>query len=213
MLLIGMFDSPFVRRVAVSLHWLRIEFEHADWAVGRDFERIRQYNPLVRVPTLVLDDAEMLCESAAILDYLDERVGAPRALLPALGKPRRYAKNLMAIAMGAADFGRDSVYERVFRPADKRHAPWVERRQTQMHGALAWLERECQALGEAQWLIDGQFSQADISLACAYTFLNDSQKPGGLDARYPALARLAERCEQLPEFKRTRVAFAPPRDS
>jgi glutathione S-transferase len=79
-LLIGMFDSPFVRRVAISMQWLDIGYEHADWSVGRDFDRIRQHNPLGRVPTLVLDDGEVLAESAAILDYLDDRVGPARAL-------------------------------------------------------------------------------------------------------------------------------------
>jgi glutathione S-transferase len=79
MLLIGMFDSPFVRRVAITLKLLGIPFEHGNWSVGKDFERIRHYNPLGRVPTLVLDNGEVLIESAAILDYLDELAGA-RAL-------------------------------------------------------------------------------------------------------------------------------------
>jgi glutathione S-transferase len=106
-LLIGMFDSPFVRRVAVSLQLLDIGYEHADWSVGRDFDRIRQYNPLGRVPTLVLDDGEVLSESAAILDYLDDRVGPARALLPAAGRERREALKQMAMAIGAAEKGRE----------------------------------------------------------------------------------------------------------
>ena len=89
MLLIGMFDSPFVRRVAVSMQLLDIGFEHANWSIGRDFERIRQHSALGRVPTLVLDDGEVLSESAAILDYLDDRVGPGRALLPSGGAARR----------------------------------------------------------------------------------------------------------------------------
>ena len=101
--LIGMFDSPFVRRVAVSMRLLGLPFEHRDWSVGRDFERIRAFNPLGRVPTLVLDSGEALLESAAILDYLDERAGAERALLPAAGVARRTALRLMAIATGAAE--------------------------------------------------------------------------------------------------------------
>ena len=100
MLLIGMFDSPFVRRVAVTLKLLGIPFEHANWSVGRDFDRIRQYNPLGRVPTLVTANNERLFESAAILDYLDELVGPGRALMPASGPERRTALNLMAMATG-----------------------------------------------------------------------------------------------------------------
>ena len=92
MLLIGMFDSPFVRRVAVSMKLLEIPFEHANWSVGRDFDRIREYNPLGRVPTLVTNEGERLMESAAILDYLDELVGPERALLPHSGPERRQAQ-------------------------------------------------------------------------------------------------------------------------
>jgi len=62
MLLIGMYDSPFVRRVAISMQLCGIAYEHGNWSVGADFERIRQYNPLVRVPTLVLDDGAVLFE-------------------------------------------------------------------------------------------------------------------------------------------------------
>jgi glutathione S-transferase len=126
-LLIGMLDSPFVRRVAVSMRLLDLSYEHASWSVGKDFDRIRAYNPLGRVPTLVLDDGEVLAESAVILDYLDELVGPARALLPAGGTERRAALKRMALAMGAAEKGRDQIYEQAFRPPDKRHAPWLER--------------------------------------------------------------------------------------
>jgi glutathione S-transferase len=80
MILIGMFDSPFVRRVAVSLKLLQVPFEHKNWSVGKDQMQIRKYNPLGRVPTLVLDDGEVLTDSGAILDYVDDRVGRDRAL-------------------------------------------------------------------------------------------------------------------------------------
>jgi glutathione S-transferase len=103
MLLIGMFDSPFVRPVAVSLKLFGIPFEHGNWSVGKDFERIREFNPLVRVPTLVLDDGSVLIEGAAILDYLDEHVGEHRALLPRSGLDRRTALQIAAIATGAAE--------------------------------------------------------------------------------------------------------------
>ena len=125
MLLIGMYDSPYVRRVAISLKLCGIAFEHGNWSVGADFERIRQYNPLVRVPTLVLDDGEVLLDSAALLDYLDEMIGPQRALLPRVGRERRTALKLMAIAIGAADKAREQVYERAFRPPEKRHEPWL----------------------------------------------------------------------------------------
>jgi glutathione S-transferase len=91
MLLIGMFDSPFVRRVAVSLKHLSIPFEHANGSVGADHARIREFSPLGRVPTLVLDDGGTLTDSSAILDYLDSEIGAERALVPSSGAARRGA--------------------------------------------------------------------------------------------------------------------------
>jgi len=205
-----MFDSPFVRRVAVSLKRLEIPFEHANWSVGKDFDRIRQYNPLGRVPTLVLDGGEALIDSAAILDYLDTRVGPARALLPATGRERRDALRLIAIAVGAAEKGREQIYEKVFRPVDKRHEPWLARCREQMNGALAELERACVKRGTGEWILPGRLSQADITVACAYTFLTESQALTTESARYPALTALVARCEALPEFTSTRTAYSAP---
>jgi len=153
MLLIGMFDSPFVRRVAISLKLMELPFEHANWSIGRDFDRIREYNPLGRVPTLVTDDGESLVESGAILDYLDELAGPERALVPSSGPERRRALNLMAMATGAAEKGVLQIYERVFRPEDKRHAPWVNRCHAQMSGSLAAVDRQLGERGVSQWLV------------------------------------------------------------
>ena len=144
MILIGMFDSPFVRRVAVSMNLLEIPYEHRNWSVGKDFELIRQFNPLGRVPTLVLPDGEALIESGAILDFLDESAGSERALLPRSGKERREALRIVSIAVGAAEKGVLQVYERAFRPGEKRHEPWIERCRTQMQSALAELDRVAQ---------------------------------------------------------------------
>jgi glutathione S-transferase len=209
-LLIGMFDSPFVRRVAVSMQLLDIAYEHADWSVGRDFDRIREHNPLGRVPTLVLDDGAVLFESAAILDYLDDRVGPARALLPAHGSERREALRLIAMAIGAAEKGREQVYERAFRPPDKHHEPWLARCRTQMHGALSELERYCATRSPQQWLIGEQLGQADITAGCAFTFLRGALRPVDVVSRYPRLAALADRCEALAPFKNTFTPFFTP---
>jgi len=209
-LLIGMFDSPFVRRVAISLKLCGIAFEHGDWSIGADFERIRQYNPLVRVPTLVLDDGEVLLESQALLDYLDELVGPQRALLARVGRERRTALKLMAIAVGAADKAREQVYERAFRPPEKRHEPWLGRCRTQMHGALSELERHAAERGTGRWLVGERMTQADITAVCAFTFLTEALALSAHTAPYPALRALAARCEALPEFQSTRIEFFVP---
>lgn len=210
MKLIGMLDSPFVRRVAIAMKRYGLPFEHLDWSVGRDFARIREYSPLGRVPTLVLDDGEVLMESAAILDHLDEQVGGARSLLPARGVERRRALQLMALTIGAAEKGREQIYETVFRPVGKRHEPWVERCRSQMQSALAELDKACAARSEGAWLVGAQLSHADITAAVVTTFLTESPAVALDQAAYPALRLVVARCEALPEFRETRVPwFAP----
>jgi len=208
MILIGMFDSPFTRRVAISATLLGIPFEHRNWSVGKDFDRIREYNPLGRVPTLVLDDGEALVESAMILDWLDEQVGPQRALLPASGPARRQALTVMALATGVADKGIHIVIERAFRPEEKRHAPWTDRCRVQVDGGLAALDRVCAAAGERSWLLGDAMTQADITLACYTTYLRDAV-PLELSA-YPSLEARVQRCEALPVFQKFYVPFYTP---
>jgi len=207
MLLIGMLDSPFVRRVAVSLKRVGIPFEHANWSVGADHARIREYSPLGRVPTLVLEDGTALTDSSAILDYVDCMIGAQRALVPPSGTPRRDVVQLIALALGAAEKGREQLYDRVFRPAEKRHEPYVERCRSQMHGALRELER-WRSSHPGAWIAGEQITQADITIGCCWTFLVESV---ALETgAYSELASLVARCEELPEFVATRVSWSAP---
>jgi glutathione S-transferase len=207
MVLIGMFDSPFVRRVAVSMKLLELRFEHKNWSVGRDQAQIRKVNPLGRVPVLLLDDGEVLTESSAILDYLDDRVGQGRALLPVTGAPRRRALQLMALATGAAEKAVQQVYEGFFRPPEKRHEPWLARLREQMGGALALLDRAAAEEGD-DWLVDEGLTQADVTVTCAFTYIDEALKPDG--KLYPALRRHAARCEKMPAFKACYAPFEMP---
>ncbi len=209
MILIGMFDSPFVRRVAVSMNLLGVQFEHRNWSMGKDFELIRHFNPLGRVPTLVQPDGEALIESTAILDLLDECAGPERALMPRSGKDRREALRILAMATGAAEKGVTQVYETVFRPPEKRYRPWMERCHTQMHAALAEVNRLAQ-IRAGHWLIGDRMTQADITTTCVYTFLVDALDINRSGVSYPELAAIAERCEALPEFRAVKAEWFVP---
>ena len=209
MQLIGKLDSPFVRRVAVSLKLLGRPFEHLDWSVGRDQSRIRAINPLGRVPTLVLDSGEVLMESSAILDHLDQEAGPAHSLLPMSGSDRRRALRLLALATGAAEKCVAQIHEQAFRPEEKRHAPWVERCVEQMRGSLGELDRSVAPARAPLWTLGERFSQADITSAIVFTFIADAV---GIDrARYPALTSLTARCEEMPVFRETYMGFAAPR--
>lgn len=103
MILIGQFDSPFVRRVGIALTLYELPFEHRPWSVWADAERLAAYNPLRRVPVLVLEDGTALVESASILDELDQRVDHAKLLLPRSGPERRRGLRAIGFATGVAD--------------------------------------------------------------------------------------------------------------
>jgi glutathione S-transferase len=135
MFLIGQYDSPFVRRTAIALRLYDLPFEHGPWSTFGDAERIAPYNPLRRVPTLLLDGGEALIESTAILDYLDELVGPEKAMIAESGPERRHALKICALATGLGDKAVSLVYERVLRKDALKL--WVERCEAQRVG---WAE-------------------------------------------------------------------------
>ncbi|CAN91406.1 hypothetical protein sce1249 [Sorangium cellulosum So ce56] len=199
MILIGQYDSPFVRRVAVALQHYGLAYEHRPWSVWADAESIAKYNPLRRVPVLVTDGGEPLVESAAILDALDDLVGPDRALLPRSGEARRAGLRVSALATGLADKAVSLLYEHVLRTGERRSPVWVERCTAQIGETLDLLERERAARrGDAFWL--GAFSHADIAVACALRFTSEAHPALTDAARRPALAAHAARCEALPVF-------------
>jgi glutathione S-transferase len=207
--LVGMFDSPYVRRVAVSLEQLQVPFENLPWSVGCDQEKLRTINPLGRVPVLLLPSGEALIESAIILDYLDEQAGPERRLLPAAGAPRRAVQDWLALITGTLDKGIQIAYERIFKPAEKQHEPWLQRCREQTKGGLLELDRRCAERGEAPWLCGEAISQADISLACFVTYLRDSVQVN-LDWS-PALRDRVARLESLAVFAKYYLPYEPPK--
>lgn len=208
MILIGLYDSSYTRRVAIAMAQYGIDFEHRAWSVGKDFDRIRQYNPLGRAPTLVLDDGEVLTESAMMLDYLDDLVGAERAMMPTGGIARRDAQRLMALATGAIDKAILIVMERIFRPVEMHSASWLERCRTQVDGALRELDKACATRAGHDWLVGDSMTHADTTVACFTTHVRESV-PWSLDA-YPALRAHVDRCEALPVFRSHYIPFAAP---
>jgi len=131
MILVGQYDSPFVRRVGISLRVLGFDYEHDQRSVFGDFDSMRQTNPLGRIPSLVLEDGAVLIDSAAILDWLDQAVGPERALIPPAGAPRRLALQRIALATGVVDKAGAGAYERIIRPPAYRWPEWIQRCRTQ----------------------------------------------------------------------------------
>jgi glutathione S-transferase len=207
LILIGQYDSPFVRRVGIALRLYDMAFEHRPWSTFGDADRIAPFNPLRRVPTVVLDDGEVLIESAMILDHLDEVAGPERALIPASGSDRRQALKVCALATGLADKAVSLFYERVLHPQTSQ--VWLDRCATQIEDVLCALDAERSQRSGAYWYGD-RIGHADIAVACALRFVGDAH-PGSFDgARWPALAAHARRCEELPVFQEIAQPFSPP---
>lgn len=208
MILIGQYDSPFVRRVAIAMRLYDIPFEHRPWSTFGDAEKIAPYNPLRRVPTLVLESGEALIESAAILDYLDEVVGPEKAMLASCGEERRRHLRLCALATGIGDKAVSLVYERVLRKEQLRL--WVERCEAQISSVLDFLERERAAV-KTPYLFGDRIGHADIAVACVLRFIREAHGQLLDGRRHPALIAHASACEALPPFKEIGQPLSPPK--
>lgn len=204
MILIGQFDSPFVRRVGVALRLYGMAFEHRPWSVFADTDKIAAYSPLARVPVLILDDGEVLTDSAAILDALDGMAGSARALIPAAGAERRHALQVCVQATGLADKAVSLVYEK--RVHARETEAWVKRCQHQIEGVLDALESD-RSHGDDEWWFGPRIGHADIAVACALRFASEAH-PGLIDLSHrPALAAHTEACEAMREFAETSQPF------
>ena len=205
LILIGQYDSPFVRRVAIALRLYGMPFEHRPWSTFGDADRVARFNPLRRVPTLVLDDGEVLIESTAILDHLDEVAGPTAALIAEHGPERRRALKVCALATGLADKAVSLFYERAFHPQTSQ--AWIDRCTAQIGDVLGVLEQG--RAGGAPFWFGPAIGHADIAVACALRFLGEAH-PGLLNSQHPALATHAARCEALPVFQEIAQPFVPP---
>ncbi len=207
MILIGQYDSPFVRRVGIALTLYGIAFEHRPWSAFGDADRIRPLNPLVRVPTLVLDDGTVLGESHAILDYLDSLVPAERRMFPVAEPDRHRAIRVAALATGLGDKAVSLFYEQ--RLHDRTSAVWVERCRAQIGAVLATLEAERAQRPTPYWFGD-RIGHADIAVAAVLRFMGEAHPDLARLADCPALAAHAARLEALAAFQAIQQAFTPP---
>lgn len=200
MILIGRYLSPFTRRAATTLQLYGIDYEnHPLQHTGDDAAELRTHNPLGRVPALILNDGQVLVDSATIIDYLDREVGPEKALTPANGSERNQALNLVSIAMGAIEKAISTVYEIRFRPEEKRHAPWVDRCADQARSGIAYLENQL----SGDWFLGNRMTQVDVTVAVGWQFMEIAAKDllSTIDA--PNLSALSNRLRKLDAFKNT----------
>ena len=197
MLLIGMLDSPYVRRVAISLRVLALPFEHRALSVFRTFEQFAAINPVVKAPTLVCEEGTVLMDSTLILDYA-EALAAPRSLMPRKLPERRAALRIIGLALAACEKSVQLIYERELRPAEKHHEPWVSRVTLQLNAAYRELESEI--AGRDIRMESERIGAAHIAAAVAWHFTRQMLPEMIREAEHPRLKLLSAQAERLPAF-------------
>lgn len=199
MQLIGMLDSPYVRRVAISLRLLNLSFEHKPLSVFSTFDAFAAINPVVKAPTLVTDDGVVLMDSTLILEHA-ERLAAPvRSLSPTDIPDHAKAQRVIGLALAACEKAVQIVYEHNLRPAEKRHQPWLDRVAGQLAAALRLLEAE--VAGAEPWLFGDRPLQADVTAAVAARFVREMLPDSIAADRYPTLTALSARAEATDAFR------------
>lgn len=198
MKLIGMLDSPYVRRVAISLKMLNLPVTHEPLSVFSNFDAFAKINPIVKAPSLVTDEGVVLMDSGLILEYA-ERLAAPGlSLVPTDLNNHARAQRIIGLALAACEKTVQIVYERNLRPLEKQHQPWIDRVQSQLEAAYRLLETE---LGQAgPWAVGDRPLQADITSAVAFSFTSAMLPEAIVAARYPRLSALSARAEALEGF-------------
>ncbi|MFM0728264.1 glutathione S-transferase N-terminal domain-containing protein [Paraburkholderia strydomiana] len=198
MKLIGMLDSPYVRRVAICLKLLKLDFEHASISVFSTYDQFAQINPVVKAPTLIADNGSTVMDSSVILQYLATLAGPGQRLFPTVPDDALRAARLTGLALAACEKSIQIVYERNLRPVEKQHEPWLERVRAQMLAAYAELEREVAAATLP--IAQDQFDAADVTVAVSWHF-TQMMLPEIVDkAAYPHLQAFSTLAEDLPVF-------------
>ena len=202
MVLVGMPDSPYVRRVAVSLKMMGIPCRHEAVSVFRQVEHFRTINPVVKVPTLVCDDGTVLMDSTLILDYCETLVPADRRLMPVAAPARLRALHTLGFALAACEKAVQIIYEK-----ERREVPdanWSRRIVEQANAALAELESDprLREAGNGE-RGDAPFDAADVAVACTWRFVRYYKLDEIPAERYPRLAEFSRRAESRPEFAST----------
>lgn len=199
MKLVGMLTSPYTRRVAITLSELGIAFEHLPVSVFADFAKFQAVNPVVRAPTLLLDDDTRLVDSSVIIEHFD-RLAGERCLWPKDETVRRRSAAVLGLAQTACDKAVQLVYERELRPVEKQYPDWSSRVIGQVAAACDLLDREIAP--EALWLMPGRPTQAGLSLAVACTFMQHRVPDVWADGGFPRLRSFCAEAEALAVFRR-----------
>lgn len=207
--LVGALDSPFVRRVAITLQLAGLQYTHLPLRTVADAEAFAKISPLKRAPTLVLPDQSPLFDSQIILSHLSDQFAGVAALSPREPASRMLAYQVLGAALGLADKAVSALYEGMFHPPEHRNPSLLTRLRGQLTDTLSWLESRAPRTG---FLCGAMLTHADIAVGTAARFALDAH-PAWVDlTAYPSLYAWWLRLEALSVFERTYTRFTPSLD-
>jgi glutathione S-transferase len=198
MKLIGMLDSPYVRRVAICLKLLKLDFEHESISVFSTYEAFARINPVVKAPTLILDNGQSVMDSTVILQYVATLAAPDQRIFPSQPEHCLRAARLTGLALAACEKSVQIVYERKLRPLDRQHEPWVERVTEQL--LAAYRELEAELVSTPLPVEANHFGAADVTVAVAWNFTQMFLPEIVTRAVHPQLQAFSETAEKLPAF-------------
>ena len=201
MILVGQYDSPVTRRVAVALHHYGMPFTRDTRSIFGDAAAVGKISPLTRIPALILEDGQVLIDSAAILDVLDEMAG-DRALCPTSGPARRAVRQMTALAQGTLEKAGAVVYERHFHTPAQQSTAWLDRCLGQTRAGLDELTRRL----DAPYACGPVLSHADVMIATLIWYLQDRMGDCLSALDHAPLIALAAHCETLPAFRAAAIS-------
>ncbi len=201
MKLIGTLASPYTRKVRVVLAEKRIDYDFEVHSPAEPGTRVPEFNPLGKVPVLVMDDGATIFDSRVIVEYLDG-VSPVARLIPETSRQRIQVRRWEALADGILDAAVMTVYEGR-RPQALQSMEWVERQMGKVDSALRYAAAE---LGDRPWCYEIGFSLADIALGCSLAYLDLRFPAIPWRAAHPNLERYAEKLFKRPSFE----SSAPP---
>jgi len=198
MQLVGMLDSPFVRRVAITAQFLGLKYDHKKLSIFRSYDEFREINPLVKIPTLICEGGEVLVDSTLIIEHLEALSSSTANLSPGSSNERLRSLQIIGAALVAMEKVAQLIYETKLRPAELQYGEWIKRLEEQLTSAIELLE---DAVGDGSlWFFGSKISQADITTAVAWRFVQNVRGDLIGPGDYPGLATFSTRAEALPEF-------------
>jgi len=191
--------SPFARKVRVFARETGLDkrIEEVATAVSpvKANTELAPANPLMKVPTLVLDDGTALFDSPVICEYLDSQHSG-RKLFPPAGPARWAALRLQATGDGILDAGILSRYEMVLRPKELQWRDWIDGQKGKWREGLDLFERHA---GE----LEGEPTIGSITAACVLGWLDFRWADDDWRGKRPKLARWYEQFSGRPSMKAT----------